>query len=256
MDNNIKIYDLLKILNDQDKEYILNKNMNHTQIVEYLINNNKIVNENYKSIIALNCVYGYYEIVKYLFNYFPIEAEIALKFLTINTSKNDDKYLFTKSLLDLGADIHFENDIALINSVKNNDYNLVHLLINYGADIHAQNDEALIYAASNSCYDIVKLLLEAGANVNAQNDRAIFQSTNYDIIFELLQYGAIIKLGTFINSVVTNKYDIFELFLEYSLNSEYINKLVDHLIRFNKFDNLNKISNILSKYYIHIQINT
>jgi len=45
--------------------------------------------------------------------------------------------------LDNGADIHCENDMALIHAVFNGNTDTVELLLNHVANIHCENDWAL-----------------------------------------------------------------------------------------------------------------
>jgi len=106
--------------------------------------------------------------------------------------------------LDNGADIHFDADFALRNSVFFGDCDMaemllkrganVHiwddfplrraaefgyfamskLLLDYKADIHACDDEALRHAAEGGCFDSVQLYVKRGANIHARDDEALY----------------------------------------------------------------------------------
>jgi ankyrin repeat protein len=60
-----------------------------------------------------------------------------------------------------------ELDNELIKSAFDGDFNKVKLLIGQGADIHVQDDYALMYSAKNGHLDIIKYLVEHGANIHA-----------------------------------------------------------------------------------------
>jgi outer membrane receptor for ferric coprogen and ferric-rhodotorulic acid len=69
-----------------------------------------------------------------------------------------------KKALEMGADVHAQNDFALRWASRYGNYNVVKLLLKYGADVHAHDDTALVWASANSYYNVVKLLLKNGAN--------------------------------------------------------------------------------------------
>jgi hypothetical protein len=76
-------------------------------------------------------------------------------------------------LLDRGANIHAQDDQALINAALTDRLEIVRLLLNRGADIHAQDDQALMRAASDGRLEVVQLLLDRGADIHAQDDQAL-----------------------------------------------------------------------------------
>ena len=123
-------------------------------------------------------------------------------------------------LIELGANVHYNNDEFFYNAcrykninlvkfllqyvdlsknnmvlrpcVLNDNIELVNLLLQAGIDPNYNDTEALM-VSSRCNYEITKLLLEYGANVNAQDDTALFQAALYrqhDIIELLLSYGA------------------------------------------------------------------
>ena len=75
-----------------------------------------------------------------------------------------------KLYLENGADIHEDNDQALIDAVKEGDIVKVKILIEHGADVHARGEQALRSAILNDNQDMMTLLLDNGANVHTQND--------------------------------------------------------------------------------------
>ena len=50
---------------------------------------------------------------------------------------------------------------------------IIEFLVANGADIHAQEDKALIDAVFGGYLDIIKFLLANGADIHAQNDKLI-----------------------------------------------------------------------------------
>ena len=125
-------------------------------------------------------------------------------------------------LIELGADIHSNNDELFYNACEHNNINLVKFLLQYvdlsknnralgpcvlhddielvnillqvGIDPNYNDTEALMISCCNQRnYEITKLLLEYGANVNARDDTALARAALYrenDIIELLLSYGA------------------------------------------------------------------
>jgi len=86
-----------------------------------------------------------------------------------------------KLLLNRGADVHANNDKALISAVKyshrlhheDDALAVVELLLAQGADLHVNDDEALRIASSNGQLAMVALLLNRGANLHAHDDDAL-----------------------------------------------------------------------------------
>ncbi len=125
-----------------------------------------------------------------------------LIFIGANIHEQDDEALIIASVyghLDIvkylianGANIHAQNDKALITaSMKNLD--LVKFLVLHGADIHAQDDEAIFIASQYGRIQIVKYLIEQGANVRAQNDRLLISLSlngHLDLVKYVISKGA------------------------------------------------------------------
>lgn len=74
------------------------------------------------------------------------------------------RFKIVKLLLEKGADVHAQNDEALIASCTYKHIEVVKLLLNKGSDIHADYDLALCCFSENE--EMVKFLLEKGANKN------------------------------------------------------------------------------------------
>lgn len=72
-------------------------------------------------------------------------------------------------LLQKGADVHAQDDEALLSAADFGHDRIVQMLLTAGADIHADNDDALRSAVCNSHHSVVQMLLKAGADVHAYN---------------------------------------------------------------------------------------
>ena len=96
------------------------------------------------------------------------------------------KYLLTSSDIKEKADVHTQNDEALIGACANGDLEIVKYLLtspelSEHADIHASDDMALICACSGQKLEVVKYLLTSSelkehANVHANGDSPFFKS--------------------------------------------------------------------------------
>ena len=64
-----------------------------------------------------------------------------------------------------GADIHADDDEALIRASEHGHLDVVKYLVQNGANIHAVDDYDLKYASRNGHLDVVKYLVSEGAEV-------------------------------------------------------------------------------------------
>ena len=98
-----------------------------------------------------------------------------------------------KNLIDLGANIHLNNDRALRCASNRGHVEVVRALLENGANVHAQDDYALRWASRNGHVEVVKVLLENGANVHADDDGALRLACEFghtEIVKVLLKHGA------------------------------------------------------------------
>ncbi len=78
-----------------------------------------------------------------------------------------------KYLVERGADIHTDNNIALSFASENGHLPVVKYLVKNKADIRADNDYALRHASEYGHLPVVKYLVERGADIHALNDDAL-----------------------------------------------------------------------------------
>ena len=102
----------------------------------------------------------------------------------------DGYFNIVKLLINLGADIHIQNNEAIVMASYIGHYDTVKLLIDLGADVNAQNNQAIISASGWGHLSVVKLLIDSGANIHAQNNQAFncAKVNGHSDVVELLNY--------------------------------------------------------------------
>jgi ankyrin repeat protein len=75
--------------------------------------------------------------------------------------------------IDQGANIHAEDESALLWSSENGHLEVVRYLVDQGANIHARDDETLLWSASAGHLEVVHYLVDQGANIHALDDLAL-----------------------------------------------------------------------------------
>ena len=103
----------------------------------------------------------------------------------------------TKSLVENGADIHFDNDSALTTAIRKGVGKIIEYLLEKGADIHnvpnTAINEGLITAIEEYDYDLILYFLENGADIHAYNELSLssaIKGGDMQLIRYLLQHGA------------------------------------------------------------------
>ena len=161
---NIKLF-----LNEEIIEKIVSYGCSYLAMKIMLNNNDSIDNINKQFIIASMC--GYLSVVKLLID---LGADIHAQNNEALISASWKGHLYVvKLLIDLGANIHAQNDKAIIYASLNDNLSMVKLFIDLGANIRAQNDKAIIYASGKGNLSVVKLLIESGADIHAENNLAL-----------------------------------------------------------------------------------
>jgi len=100
--------------------------------------------------------------------------------------------------LAASADVHVQDDSALLHAAGGGHLDAVRALITAGAHLHAQEKGALYHAATSGHAEVVRLLLEAGANPHVRHDLALFQAAcrgHIDVVRLLMAYGADIHIN-------------------------------------------------------------
>jgi ankyrin repeat protein len=144
-------------------------------------------------------------------------------------------------LVEIGSDIHADEDYALIQFCLIGNIAIAKLLISKGANIYARNSLALIQAAANNRIDILALLLRTMKNTSIDY-LSDYSATNYDlaliaaahannteIVSMLLSAGANPKINDSEVLVIAAKngnVGLVKIFLEYGLDPNVGNGIV------------------------------
>jgi ankyrin repeat protein len=97
---------------------------------------------------------------------------------TIEEAAKNGNLIGVKHFIDLGTDIHIDNDVALRRSAENGHLFMVKYLVeHYGAAVNATNNEALQVSAKNGHLNVVNYLVEKGAVIN--EDELPSSNTDY-----------------------------------------------------------------------------
>ncbi len=100
-----------------------------------------------------------------------------------------------KYLIDKGAVVSADDYRCLRFAVRNGQSDAVKYLIEIGADIHVKSEYCLRMAATKGLSELVRFLLEKGANVSAKNNQALnnaVQSNHFETVKILVDAGACI----------------------------------------------------------------
>ena len=163
------------------KEYILENEIN--ELIKNLISESIVINQKYVEFISNNTnikLSHNREIIKKLLSHghYYLAIKIILNIID-NIDKINEQFGYSdiaKLLVDLGADIHAQDNRAIIMVTYDDHVDIVKLLVDSGANVHSQNSQAIILA-SNDHLSVVKLLTKLGEDVRSQNNRSITTSS-------------------------------------------------------------------------------
>jgi ankyrin repeat protein len=126
---------------------------------------------------------NYIKLMKQEFNYEYTFGNFIKQYKILKDNKGRNDLLLNSSLsgelalviwsLNIGANVHAEEDYALISASAKGHLEIVKYLVEAGADIHAENDKALIWASDSGHLETVKYLVEAGADIHTQDNYAL-----------------------------------------------------------------------------------
>lgn len=97
-----------------------------------------------------------------------------------------------RMLIERGADLHAEDDIALAQGAWAGDSDFIRFLLDRGADVNAAGGRALRTAALHGHLKIVRMLHEAGGDIHAGNGEALIAAAEngyMDIVTYLVENG-------------------------------------------------------------------
>ena len=128
----------------------------------------------------------------------PVDAQVA----RFDTKIKASALVLTGSMpiaeairlaLQVGADVHAEEDKALRWASARGHLPVVELLVKAGANVHAADDQALRWASKYGHLSVVEFLIKAGANVHAVDDYALRWASQYghlSVVEFLVKAGA------------------------------------------------------------------
>ncbi|QGR53608.1 ankyrin repeat-containing protein [Moumouvirus maliensis] len=113
---------------------------------------------------------GYLDIVKRLINLSSTYNDLTYALMHSSLSGNLEMIQF---LIDRGANIHANNDIAVRNASLKGHLEVVKYLVSIGANVHTTENYAIRWAAREGHFEVVKYLLECGVDICAYNYYAL-----------------------------------------------------------------------------------
>ncbi len=90
----------------------------------------------------------------------------------------NDHLNVVKYLVEKGADIHVNNEIALRNAIYYGNIDVIKFLVENGANIHILNNQPLVDSCSDGYLVVVKYLIEKGANIHSNDDEPLRRASN------------------------------------------------------------------------------
>ncbi|AGF85728.1 repeat protein [Moumouvirus goulette] len=154
----------------------------------------------YQKICGNSLVYaingGYLDIVKRLTNTLSTYSDLSYALLHSSSSGNLEIVQF---LIESGANIHANNDIALKTASLNGHLEIVQYLVSIGANINTSKNYAIRWAARRGHLQVVKYLLECGVDICANNNYTLRCIIDYghpkivEYVMGLNDYGRIYK---------------------------------------------------------------
>lgn len=143
-----------------------------------------------------------------------------------------------KLFISIGADIHTQNDSAIIWASSMGDLHMVQLLIDLGLDIETQDNLSVILAARRGHYSIVKLLIENGVSIKKTYNRAIgvaAENGHYSVVKLLIDNGASVKDNrALISASVKGHISIVRLLIDSGANIHCM--AIDDVLRYNQME--------------------
>lgn len=201
-------------------------------MLEYIINNN-IPFIYSRDLIEEAIIKGNIEIFRLLATKFDNKEDLN-EALLISYQYNVLNIFFF--IIDLGADIYYENNIILREAIYKNDFRFFETLLNKGVDFRNSLGDLLSNASTEGYIKLVQFFIDQGADIHYMEDlplRNAVYNNQYDVVKLLLDKGADInsKEGYVLRiSVSENNIDIFRLLIDRGANPN-LNELYDeHII--------------------------
>lgn len=174
-----------------DRALLFSASNGNSKMVKLLLDNGAYATATYYcselSILERAVRDGYIKIVKILLKHdINIKKELALRY-----SAGDGRAAIVELLLKNGANVHADNDIALLCSVAGEHYEVTIALLKAGANVNSRNDTPLRSSVAKVNLALTAKLLECGANIRCLNDeilKNLGENFNEELADVLLPY--------------------------------------------------------------------
>jgi len=164
----------------------------------------------------------------------------------------DENYI--RTLLDDGANIHYNDDYPLIVAIQNKNIKAVKALLDYGLNFKNVDKRFMFLAISNGAYSIFKLLLKSSEDINNK------QLINFIISKDSLESFLILNNNLNIHmdndyiiklAVVKDSWNILNFILKkYKFPNNLLFNLIFESLKFHELPSLGVLSN-----YANTQLN-
>jgi len=128
-----------------------------------------------------------------MFSRIPVQEFLRRQLFQAVREDNLEK---VEELIEKGADIHSEENYALVLAIENCHLEIFDLLVKKGADIHTGKDK-IVYLAAKNKVEFYELLLQKGVDINAHNGTALLRACvygNLPLVKFLLEKGVCRKI--------------------------------------------------------------
>ena len=155
----------------------------HLNVVKYLVEGGVDIHANNNFAIRSAAANNRREVIDYLLNFTPNKEERKLMIdLALPNSSLSGNIDLVKYLLDLGANIHFDNELALRFALEEDLLDVAKFLIQQGANLDLVKNRQLVAASAEGRLETVKFLVENGANEINQALDAARQNNRLEVI--------------------------------------------------------------------------
>ncbi len=140
----------------------------HLAVIEYLVRERIMSLHDWHHALYVAARAGHLSIVKFLVNSVFFEVNDPHKYYSeaLVDAARSGQLDVIKFLVDIGADLHIDNEKPLSYAASSGNLRLIEYLVTQGADINANNGQAMVNAIGGKYISIAKYLLDHGAKID------------------------------------------------------------------------------------------